>query len=190
MESTMGLAVCERERYMMVRSIAFWLSSTIGGLLTASAVAVAGQALSVDRAVGSGAAVLVGAAVVLEHRPPNIRVPSIARQVSPFTPNLHRPAVSASIWGFQLGLGVTTIVNSWGFWAMLLMAALLGDVRLAVASGAVFGFTRGAQPALAVLASPNVRRPWLAVVSNRAAARYHVSVLVGSLCILAAALTI
>lgn len=57
--------------------------------------------------------------------------------------------MASAIWGFDLGVGVFTQVNSWAFWGWIALMVLAADPRLGAGAGAMFGLTRGSGPALA-----------------------------------------
>ncbi|MCU1693270.1 MAG: hypothetical protein JWM64_2361 [Frankiales bacterium] len=77
------------------------------------------------------------------------------RQVDEDWLTRYRGWVYGGGYGYQLGLGVVTVVTSAATPALLAVLVLLGDVRQAVVVGAVFGLVRG----LPLLALRGVRTP-------------------------------
>jgi hypothetical protein len=129
------------------------------------------------------AAALIPAALLLLDNQSRVRVPGLARQVASSTATRHGPVRWGLEWGLQLGTGVLTVVNSWGFWALLMTFGLLADPVFGSALGAIFGLTRGIQPALAMLASSKRRRPWLGIAAHQLDARMHFGFGVVGICL-------
>lgn len=76
--------------------------------------------------------------------------PGLHRQVNRY--DLHRYGADAAsfYWGFQLGLGLTTRVSSWGLYALLVVPWLSGNAWLAPAGLLLYGMGRGLQPLTAL----------------------------------------
>ena len=139
---------------------AYVVGSTLGGLLVGSVAGLAGR-LTVGvaglgdgpRLAALGAALLLGLA--LDLRIGGLELPTIHRQVDEDWRGRYRGWVWGAGFGFQLGIGVVTIVTTSTVYATSLAAALTGSVAGGAAIGAVFGVAR----ALPVYAVAGVRRP-------------------------------
>ncbi len=83
------------------------------------------------------------------------RVPSWHRQVNEDWLSVYRGWVYGAAFGFQLGLGVVTIVTTAAVYLTWLGAGLSGDPVAGAAIGAVFGLAR----ALPVAAGSRIRTP-------------------------------
>ncbi len=70
------------------------------------------------------------------------RLPTIHRQVNEDWLDLYRPWVYGGGFGFQLGLGVVTIVTTAAVYLLLLVALLAGSWQVGLALGTVFGLSR------------------------------------------------
>jgi len=98
---------------------------------------------------------LAAAGVVLDLRLGGLAVPTIHRQVNEQWLDRYRGWVYGASFGFQLGLGVVTVVSTFTVY-LALAAALAGLGRvLAGAIGLTFGVVRGAT----ILAASQVRGP-------------------------------
>jgi hypothetical protein len=126
----------------------------VGSLLAASATAsgaVLGFAAGVTWAVSSlqvlappVAIGIVGAAVLADltaRRWPRLGPPSVGRQVPREWSRYFSPPTVAVLYGARLGVGPATMLPSWLWWALLVLAASTG-VWVSVAAGAVFGLVR------------------------------------------------
>ncbi|HUF32581.1 MAG TPA: hypothetical protein VMN58_05155 [Acidimicrobiales bacterium] len=92
----------------------------------------------------AGAAAAAGVAVVadLAHRTTGrLRPLAVGRQVPQAWGRLFGPGTAALLYGARLGVGPLTILTSWTWWAMLLVAASLGPWASA-ATGAAFAVAR------------------------------------------------
>jgi hypothetical protein len=72
------------------------------------------------------------------------KLPSLHRQVNEDWLTTYRGWIYGLGFGYQLGLGVVTIVTTSTLWLMVVAAAMTGSWHLAVAIGALFGLVRGA----------------------------------------------
>jgi hypothetical protein len=72
------------------------------------------------------------------------RLPGARRQVDDDWLHRYRGWVYGAGFGFQLGMGVVTIVTTAAVYATFALAALTGSVAAGVALGAMFGATRAA----------------------------------------------
>jgi len=73
------------------------------------------------------------------------RIPlSPSRQVNERWLYTLRPWAYAAGFGFQLGAGVVTVINSWSVWVAVVGAFLSRNMAFGAVVGVVFGVTRGA----------------------------------------------
>jgi MFS family permease len=152
-----------RGRRWGVTAGAYVTGSATGGALVGSAAGAIGAALSAAPA-GPGvlwiaaAAVLAGAAadgaLALRLVPSSV-LPGPRRQVNEEWLGRYRGWVVGVGFGFQLGLGVVTIVTTAAVYALVVVAALSGSPAIGAVMGATFGVAR----AVPVLASGRVRSP-------------------------------
>jgi sulfite exporter TauE/SafE len=137
---------------------AYALGSVAGGAVAGAAAGAVGAAL---RQVAppppallwiAAAAVLAGAAVdggVAARLVPSSALPGPRRQVNEEWLGRYRGWVIGVGFGFQLGLGVATIVTTAAVYSVLVIAALSGSAETGAFIGATFGMAR-AVPFLAV----------------------------------------
>src|SRR6478735_1623379 len=129
------------------RTVAWYFAGSVAGGLTIGAAAGllgAGLDTVLSPSPAARAALVIGAAVaalVLELR---VRVtgrplPSIRRQVDETWITKYRPWVYAGGFGFQLGLGVVTVVTSATVYLAIALAVLGGSVAGGLAIGLAFG---------------------------------------------------
>ncbi|MFV0460848.1 MAG: hypothetical protein ACK5MT_18995 [Actinomycetales bacterium] len=83
------------------------------------------------------------------------RLPTIHRQVNEDWLDLYRPWVYGGGFGFQLGLGVVTIVTTAAVYLLLLIIVLIASWPAGLVLGGIFGLAR----ALPVLAVREVNTP-------------------------------
>ena len=95
------------------------------------------------------------AGVVLDLRLGGLSVPTIHRQVNEQWLDRYRGWVYGASYGFQLGLGVVTVVSTFTVYLTLAAALLVASISGGLAIGLTFGVVRGAT----ILAAANVRRP-------------------------------
>jgi hypothetical protein len=135
--------------------VAYVAGSTVGGLI---AGAVFGAAGDVSRLDGIGLLGLLGASIALVAAltdSSRVRLPSVHRQVNEDWLVRYRGWVYGGGFGFQLGLGVVTVVPTAAVYAAWGLAVLTGSIGGGAAIGAAFGFTR----ALPVIGAAWVRTP-------------------------------
>ena len=126
------------------------LASTVagvlfGGLLGAAGAPAVGGLRDLARWVPLavlGAAVAAG--VVLDLRLGGLRLPTIHRQVKQAWLTQYRGWVYGVGFGFQLGLGVVTVVNASVVYTALVAAFLTGSPERGAIVGGVFGLLRAA----------------------------------------------
>ncbi len=82
-------------------------------------------------------------------------VPTVRRQVDEEWLGRYRGWVYGASFGFQLGLGVVTVVSSFTVYLAFALALLSGSAAGGLAIGAAFGLVRG----LTILAAAGVRSP-------------------------------
>jgi MFS family permease len=125
--------------------------AAIGGVLGAAGVAIgwsSGAALIV-----LGVAAVVGLA--LDTRLGGLRLPTVRRQVDEEWRSRYRGWVWGVAFGFQLALGVVTIVTTSLVYVTLLAAFVSGSIAAGVSIGVAFGLARAAP----VFSVARVRRP-------------------------------
>ena len=133
--------------YVVASAAGGMLAGAVAGAIGAAAGPPArGPALVVTALAALGAAAVDTA---LRGRP----LPGPTRQVNEEWRHRYRGWVFGGGFGFQLGLGVATVVTTAGVYATLLIAAVSGSV----AAGALIGATFGLARALPVLAARRVR---------------------------------
>jgi hypothetical protein len=157
MMTTIGLAGRERKRVLVL----FVVASVFGGSAMAVTAWLAG--IAVRAALPAPATwmalplgILAVALLWLERGPgPKWSSPAgPKRQVCSMTIQRRGATAAAVSWGFQLGLGTITRVNTWALWAFLGATALLLPVSLALGVGCTYGLTRGLQPTVAAFRPP------------------------------------
>jgi hypothetical protein len=156
------------------RTVAWYLAgSTAGGLVLGALTGTAGAGLSsLVTLTGTARAVLVGVAalgaLVLELGAFGRPVPSNRRQVDETWIGRYRPWVYAGSFGFQLGLGVVTVVTTATVYLAIALAVVGGSVAGGLAIGLAFGTVR-ALPILVVrhAEDPAALRAVLARVQSR-----------------------
>jgi cytochrome c biogenesis protein CcdA len=147
-----------RSRWWLTTA-AYLAASTAGGALL-GAVAGGFGSLVLGRVLGWSAgwpAVLAVCAVAaaLEVVHGAVTLPSWHRQVNEDWLSRYRGWVYGVGFGFQLGLGIVTIITTAVLYAVIAMAVLSASVSTGMVIGGVFGLAR----AVPVLGLVNVRRP-------------------------------
>jgi hypothetical protein len=113
-----------------------------GGIAGALGVTIA-AVISPSPAVLAGAVVVTSAAALaVELGAFGWRMPTTRRQVDEDWIARYRSWLYASGFGFQLGLGVATIVTTTTVYLMVVLALLCGSVGGGLAIGATFGIAR------------------------------------------------
>ncbi|MFP5317139.1 MAG: hypothetical protein ACLGI2_02465 [Acidimicrobiia bacterium] len=136
-------------------TVAAYLVATIGasGLL-GTVLGLAGERLDIPP-MPALVVCLALAGVALDLGLGGLSVPTIHRQVDEEMLTQYRGWVYGASYGFQLGLGVVTVVNSFTVYLTLILAVLTGSAAGGLAIGLVFGTARG----LVVLVAAGVREP-------------------------------
>ncbi len=109
------------------------------GLVTSTAIIVAVCALGLAADLGVG----------------GLRLPTIHRQVDKDWLDRYRGWVTGLSFGFQLGLGVVTVVNTAAIYATFVVALVSGSPLV----GAVIGTTFGLARSLVILSVRHVQQP-------------------------------
>ncbi len=143
-----------------VTATAFVVGSVAGGLTLGAVAGSAGAVIGLDVDPSESAALAVaGAAIVLalafDLRLFGLRLPTTRRQVNVSWLNRYRGWVYGLGYGFQLGLGVVTVVNSAVIYAAPLIASATGSIAGGMAIGGVFGLVRG----LAIIPGRRITTP-------------------------------
>jgi hypothetical protein len=145
----------ERARQNRFGATASWylLGSLLGGLTAGTLWGYIGSLLPDGRwrAVGVIVAAIAGAAFDLM----GVRPPSIHRQVDENWLGRYRGWVYGLGFGFQLGLGVVTIVTTASVYVAFVSITMIGSPPLGALVGAIFGLSR----ALILLKVARVRDP-------------------------------
>ena len=103
---------------------AFWIGAAMASFGLFVAVGALGDLFSLSGAsIWFGVGAVLTAAVLDLLRVP---VPGPQRQVDEDWLNKYRDWVTGFGFGAQLGVGFATIVRTWGFWSLLVLAALFG----------------------------------------------------------------
>src|SRR5690348_10280665 len=137
---------------------AYTAESLAGGAIAGAEAGAVGAVLTSVAPLGAavpwiaGAAVMAGAAVdgaLATRLVPASALPGPRRQVNEEWLGRYRGWVTGIGFGFQLGLGVVTIVTTAAVYSLLVVAALSGSPATGAVIGAAFGLAR-ALPILAV----------------------------------------
>lgn len=138
---------------------AYVVASTIGGVVGGSVLGLGGLALRAGlhptgAAVFSVIAVVCVAAMLVELHPA-ARLPTTRRQVNERWLEAYRGWVYGAGFGFQLGLGLVTIVTSAAVFAMAALAVIAGFAG-ALTGAMIIGGAFGLARSLPILAFRNV----------------------------------
>jgi sulfite exporter TauE/SafE len=133
---------------------AYLLGSTLAAAGLGAALGGVGDVLPLAPGV-TAALVIAAGALALAADVGALPLPTIHRQVDKDWLDRYRGWVVGLGFGFQLGLGVVTIVNTAAVYLTLVLALLSGSA----AAGAVVGTTFGLVRALVILVVAPVRRP-------------------------------
>ena len=145
-----------RDRRWSVTVSAYLVSSTLAAALLGALLGGAGGLLPLGPAsVAVAVLVLCALALAFDLGLGGLRLPTVHRQVDKDWLDRYRGWVVGVGFGFQLGLGVVTVVNTAAVYLALALAALTGSTAAGAAVGATFGLVR----AVVILAVAPVRRP-------------------------------
>jgi len=147
--------------------LAYLVGSVLGGAATGLVLGALGVPLRRAGLTGATLAVVVAtvAAVALafDGFASRLRLPRSKRQVNEDWISIYRGWVYGFGWGFQLGLGWTTIVTAALIYLVFVLALLSGSVWMGLAIVATFGLIRG----LVILAAARVHDPEQLVAFHR-----------------------
>jgi hypothetical protein len=136
---------------------AYVSASIAGGAMLGLVLGAAGRLLPAgsptSRLVAFAVAAVIG--LLLDARIGGLPLPTVSRQVDENWLSRYRGWVYGGGFGFQLGLGMVTIVTTSTVYLTFLLALLSGSSAVGVVLGAVFGGVR----ALPVLALRGVHQP-------------------------------
>lgn len=146
----------------------FLTGSTAGGALLGAVLGLAGAAVPGLSHTGAPRlwilAVLVGVGMLLDLGRERVGLPTVHRQVNEDWLHRYRGWVYGIGFGFQLGLGMVTVVTVSAVYTFMAAAFLTGSPAAGAAIGAIFGLIRAAT----VFAVAGVTRPsQLATVDAR-----------------------
>ena len=149
-----------RNRRWGVTVSAYLVGSVAGAAVVGASLGLAGSGLQrlVPPLPGWAPAITVAVVVLglaFDLRVGGIRLPTVRRQVNKDWLDEYRGWVYGLGFGFQLGSGVATVVNTAAVYVMLVVALLSGSVLAGLAIGFVFGLVRGT----VIFAVSTVRRP-------------------------------
>src|SRR5262245_15184358 len=113
-----------------------------GGLAGALGVGIDALLAPSTTAVAVAAAVLGVVALVLELHVGGLPIPTVRRQVDEDWLPVYRAWLTGGGFGFQLGLGVVTVVTTTTVYLTWAFAVLTGSVAGGVAIGVTFGLAR------------------------------------------------
>lgn len=134
---------------------AYVIGSTLGGLAIGALAGALGWLAAPSSRTAAVFVVAVSlAAAAADLSLGGLRLPTVHRQVNEDWLTAYRGWVYGLGFGFQLGLGVVTIVTTAAVYAALADAVLTGSVWGGLAIGATFGLVRG----LAVFAGARIVR--------------------------------
>ena len=123
---------------------AFAAGAVAGGIATFVALGGVGSVIDASPAFTAAAIALVAAAAAIAEARGVRVVPQVRRQVPEPWRRALPPSVTAAAYGALLGLGFTTFVLTFTFWAVAAATFLHGSVLVAAAVGAAFGVGRAA----------------------------------------------
>ncbi len=155
----------ERARHNRWTTTAAWYvaGSMIGGVTLGVVLGAAGQGLAAIAsplstvAVSAIVASALALALLFDSGALGEKVPSIHRQVNEDWLDMYRNWVYGGGFGWQLGLGVVTIVPTAGTYVTWLMAVLTAKVWMGALIGGAFGLARGL-PIVAVASATDPQR--------------------------------
>jgi len=178
---------------------AYVVASTAGGLLAGAVLGLAGLALRTAAHPPPAAVFYVIAVVCLAALAVDLRgaprLPTTRRQVNEQWLDAYRGWVYGAGFGFQLGLGLVTIVTTAAVFAMAclaVLAGLAGYLGGATVIGAVFGLAR-ALPILAFAGAsdwPSLQRRHRRLHAAAGGARLAAAVVLGAVAVTAVALAL
>ncbi|MDQ4091468.1 MAG: hypothetical protein M3163_14375 [Actinomycetota bacterium] len=143
-----------RDRRWGVTVGAYLIGSTLAAALLGAVLGAVGALLPLGP-TSTAVAVAGAGALALAADLGAFRLPTVHRQVDKDWLDRYRGWVVGAGFGFQLGLGVVTIVTTAAVYLTLALALLTGSVGAGAVVGTTFGLVRG----LVILVVARVRRP-------------------------------
>lgn len=119
--------------------MAFTFGALVGGALLGVVLGAVGSVLF-DSPHYTLAAIAVGLAALADLA--RVAIPGPRRQVDERWITTYRDWVYGAGFGFQLGLGFTTFLATWGMWALAVSMILSADIGVATVVGIGFGAGR------------------------------------------------
>ena len=145
-----------RDRRWGTTVAAYLLGSTLAATMLGGLLGAFGSLLPLGPGSTAVLVVVLGAAALaFDLGLGGLRLPTVHRQVDKDWLDRYRGWVVGVGFGFQLGLGVVTIVNTAAVYLALALAALTASPTAGALVGATFGLVR----ALVILVVAPVRRP-------------------------------
>jgi hypothetical protein len=143
-----------------VTVVAYLLGTIVASAAVGATLGLVGGWLGLPGRGGATVAGLVVAGlaalgVALDLRVAGASVPTVHRQVNEQWLARYRGWVYGVSFGFQLGLGVVTVVSTFAVYLTLALALMTGSIGGGLAVGSAFGVVRGAT----ILAVARVRHP-------------------------------
>jgi hypothetical protein len=133
-----------------------WATTVTAYMVGSVAAGAAGALLALSpRATAAVVVALCAAGLAFDLGLGGLRLPTVHRQVDKDWLDRYRGWVVGVGFGFQLGLGVVTIVTTAAVYLTFALALLTGSPLAGAAVGGTFGLAR----ALAILGVARVRRP-------------------------------
>jgi len=126
--------------------VAYLIGSVLGGALMGAVLGFLGGLVGGSLGPATIAAVVTATCVtglLLDLGVGGLRLPTVHRQVDKDWLDRYRGWVYGVSFGFQLGLGVVTVVNTATIYAMFVVALVSGSVATGAVIGTTFGLVRG-----------------------------------------------
>jgi len=145
-----------RSRRWGATASAYVAGSSLAAALLGAALGGLGRLLGLSpQAIAVAVVALCALGLAFDLELAGLRLPTVHRQVDKDWLDRYRGWVVGVGFGFQLGLGVVTIVNTAAVYLAFALALLTGSAVAGMAVGATFGLIR----ALVILGVARVRRP-------------------------------
>jgi hypothetical protein len=136
-----------RGRRWRTTATAYLIGSVVGGSLLGLLLGLAGSLLSGTPpspvVVGGTVAIAAVVGVLLDLQVAGVGLPTVHRQVNETWLSEYRGVVVGAGWGFQLGLGVVTIVTTSLVYLTWVVALLTASPLGGLIVGTMFGLARG-----------------------------------------------
>lgn len=168
MENAIALPV--REASTWIGLLAFFASAIMAGAAVGAIISGVGDWMLETRENTAAlvpilALVLLDAVFGASWAGHYVRPPSLGRQVSAETLAKRWRGVTGASWGFQIGAGVVTRVNTWSVWAMLAAFMATANPGAGLIFGGLYGAVRGVQPWLVAMSRGQRRSVAVAAAS-------------------------